>query len=394
MSSPDPSSSPIATAEPSDSGSQGFDALLVDFGHALRRAGLPVGTDDILTFCSGMAALDVTDLMDVYWAGRTTLVRRRDHVPVYNIVFRQFFLDIDAPATDERKRLMRSSANAGATLEIPNTEEGLPGEVSPEEAKLGYLASTSEVYRHKAFADCSDEELRQLRRLMSQMRVTPPRKRTHRTMRARRSATLDMRRMARDTMRSFGEPRDLAYKKRKHRLRPLVLILDVSGSMADYSRNLLQFAYSARRANAKVDVFCFGTRLSRITKALDRRDPDDAMRLAGEGVLDWDGGTRIGDSLRQFTREARRSRLGRGAIVVVCSDGLDRGDPQDLEEAMETLSRIAHRVIWVNPHKGDTIDYVPASLGMIVADPYIDEVHSGHNLASLERLAARLSKVG
>ena len=394
MSSPDPSSSPIATAEPSDSGSQGFDALLVDFGHALRRAGLPVGTDDILTFCSGMAALDVTDLMDVYWAGRTTLVRRRDHVPVYNIVFRQFFLDIDAPATDERKRLMRSSANAGATLEIPNTEEGLPGEVSPEEAKLGYLASTSEVYRHKAFADCSDEELRQLRRLMSQMRVTPPRKRTHRTMRARRSATLDMRRMARDTMRSFGEPRDLAYKKRKHRLRPLVLILDVSGSMADYSRNLLQFAYSARRANAKVDVFCFGTRLSRITKALDRRDPDDAMRLAGEGVLDWDGGTRIGDSLRQFTREARRSRLGRGAIVVVCSDGLDRGDPQHLEEAMETLSRIAHRVIWVNPHKGDTIDYVPASLGMIVADPYIDEVHSGHNLASLERLAARLSKVG
>ena len=387
MSSPDPTSSPGGDAA-------GFDALLVDFAHALRAAGLPVGTDDILTFSSGVATLDVTDLMDVYWAGRTTLVRRRDHVPVYNIVFRRFFLDVDAPATDERKRLMRSSANAGATLEIPNTEEGLPGEISPEEAKLGYLASTSEVYRHKAFAECSDDELRQLRRLMSQMKVTPPRKRTHRMMKVRRSATLDMRRMARDTMRSLGEPRDLAYKKRKHRLRPLVLILDVSGSMADYSRNLLQFAYSARRANAKVDVFCFGTRLSRITKSLDRRDPDDAMRLAGEGVLDWDGGTRIGDSLHQFTREARRSRLGRGAIVVVCSDGLDRGDPADLEDAMATLSRIAHRVIWVNPHKGDAVDYVPASLGMIVADPYIDEVHSGHNLASLERLAARLSKVG
>ena len=373
---------------------EGFDALLVDFGHALRSVGLPVGTDDILTFCSGAAALDVTDIMDVYWSGRTTLVRRRDHVPIYNVVFRRFFLEIDPATDDERKRTMRSSATAGATLEIPNTEEGLPGEISPEEAKLGYLASTSEVYRHKAFSDCSDEELRQLRRLMSQMRVTPPRKRTHRTTRARRSATLDMRRMARDTMRTLGEPKDLAFKKRRHRLRPLVLILDVSGSMADYSRNLLQFAYSARRANAKVDVFCFGTRLSRITKALDRRDPDDAMRLAGEAVLDWDGGTRIGDSLRQFTREARRSRLGRGAIVVICSDGLDRGDPQALEESMETLGRLAHRVIWVNPHKGDAIDYVPASLGMIVADPYIDEVHSGHNLASLERLAARLSKVG
>lgn len=371
-----------------------FDALLVDFGHALRAAGLPVGTDDILTFCEGTSHLDVTDLMDVYWSGRTTLVRRREHVPIYNLVFRMFFLDVDPTRPDERKRMMRASANAGATLEIPNTEAGLPGDVSPDEAKLGYVASTSEVYRHKAFADCSDDELRQLRRLMSRMRVTPPRRRTHRSTRARRSATLDMRRMARDTMRAMGEPKDLAYKKRKEKLRPLVLILDVSGSMADYSRNLLQFAYSAKRANAKVEVFCFGTRLSRITRALDRRDPDAAMRMAGESVLDWDGGTRIGDSLKEFTRSARRSRLGRGAIVVICSDGLDRGDPQQLEESMESLSRIAHRVIWVNPHKGDAPVYVPASLGMIVADPYIDEVHSGHNLASLERLAERLPKVG
>lgn len=371
-----------------------FDELLVDFGQALRNAGLPVGTDDVLTFCQSVSHLDVSDLMDVYWSGRTTMVRRREHVPIYNIVFRMFFLDVDPTNTDERKRMMRASANAGATLEIPNTEEGLPGDISPDEAKLGYVASTSEVYRHKAFADCTDDEMRQLRRLMSRMRVTPPRRRTHRSTKARRSATLDMRRMARDTMRGLGEPRDLAYKQRKHKLRPLVLILDVSGSMADYSRNLLQFAYSAKRANAKVEVFCFGTRLSRITKSLDRRDPDEAMRQAGDAVLDWDGGTRIGDSLREFTREARRSRFGRGAIVVICSDGLDRGDPQQLEEAMETLSRLAHRVIWVNPHKGEAPVYVPASLGMIVANPYIDEVHSGHNLASLERLAERLPKVG
>lgn len=372
----------------------GYDELLVEFGQALRAAGLPVGSDDILTFCSGVATLDVTDLMDVYWAGRSTMVRRRDHVPTYNAIFQQFFLDIDPANPDERKRTMRGSSTAGATLEIPNTEVGLPGEISQEEVKLGYLASTSEVYRHKAFADCSDTELRQLRRLISRMRVTPPMRRTHRTTRTRRTASLDMRRMVRETMRRLGEPRELAYRQRRHKLRPLVLILDVSGSMADYSRNLLQFAYSARRANAKVDVFCFGTRLSRITKSLDRRSPDDAMRLAGEAVLDWDGGTRIGDSLREFTREARKSRLGRGAIVVVCSDGLDRGDPQTLSEAMQTLSRIAHRVIWVNPHKGDAAEYVPASMGMIIADPYIDEVHSGHNLASLERLAGRLAKVG
>lgn len=372
----------------------GFDELFVEFGQALRSAGLPVGTDDILNFCAGVGELDVTDIMDVYWAGRATLIRRREYVPTYNIIFRQFFLSIDPATSDERKKKFRASANAGATLEIPNTETGLPGEISPDEVKLGYLASTSEVYRHKAFAECSDDEMRQVRRMISRMRVTPPMRRTHRTTKARRSATLDMRRMVRDSMRRLGEPRDLAYKKRKEKLRPLVLILDVSGSMADYSRNLLQFAYCARRANAKVDVFCFGTRLSRITKNLDRRNPDDAMRLAGESVLDWDGGTRIGDSVKQFTREARKSRLGRGAIVVVCSDGLDRGDPATLAESMETLSRIAHRVIWVNPHKGDAVDYVPASLGMIVANPYIDEVHSGHNLASLERLALRLTKVG
>lgn len=381
-------------SSPSTEVSTEIDQLLVEFAHQLRAAGLPIGSDDIMTFTAGVAELNVTDLMDVYWGGRTSLVRRREHLPIYNVIFQQFFLDVEPAKDDARKRMMRSSANAGATLEIPNTEEGLPGDISPDEVKLGYLASTSEVYRHKAFADCNDEEIRQLRRLMSRMKVTPPKRRTHRTTRAKRSSMLDLRRMARDAMRSLGEPRQLAYKTRKQKLRPLVLILDVSGSMADYSRNLLQFAYSARRANTKVDVFCFGTRLTRITRMLDRRNPDDAMRLAGEAVLDWDGGTRIGDSLKDFTRQARKSRLGRGAIVVICSDGLDRGDPQDLAEAMESLSRIAHRIIWVNPHKGDVVEYVPASLGMIVAHPYIDEVHSGHNLASLEQLAGRLAKVG
>ena len=376
------------------SSADGIDELLVEFGHALRSAGLPIGSDDVITFSAGVATLDITDVMNVYWAGRASLVRRRDYIPVYNVIFQQFFLNIDPSTASEQRKKFRASSNAGATLQIPNTEEGLPGELNPDEVKLGYVASTSEVYRHKAFADCTDDELRQVRRLMSRMRVTPPTRRTHRTTRARRSAQLDMRRMARDTMRSLGEPGMLSYKKRKDKLRPLVLILDVSGSMADYSRNLLQFAYSARRANAKVDVFCFGTRLTRITRSLDRRNPDDAMKLAGDAVLDWDGGTRIGDSLREFTREARRSRLGRGAIVVICSDGLDRGEPQALAESMEILGRVAHRIIWVNPHRGDAVAYVPASLGMIVADPFIDEVHSGHNLASLERLAVRLSKVG
>lgn len=372
----------------------GFDELLVEFGQTLRYAGISIGSDDILTFCSGVSQLDVSDLMDVYWAGRATMLRRQDQVPLYNAVFKLFFLDIEEANTDARKLTLRSSSNAGATLEIPNTEEGIPGDISPDEIKLGYLASASDVYRFKAFSECSEDEIRQVRKIISRMRVTPPVRRTHRTTRSRKAARLDLRRMVRESMRNLGEPRNLAYKKRKNKLRPLVLILDVSGSMADYSRNLLQFAYCARRANAKVDVFCFGTRLTRITRSLDRRNPDEAMRLAGESVFDWDGGTRIGDSIKEFTKDARRSRLGRGAVVVICSDGLDRGEPAALSQAMESLSRIAYRVIWVNPHKGDVVDYVPASLGMIVAEPYIDEVYSGHNLASLEHLANRLSKVG
>jgi len=371
-----------------------FDAVLVGFAHELRDAGIRIGTDDVITFCGGAAQLDITDLLDIYWSGRAALVRRPDQVPTYNAIFRRYFLEIDPSVAEQPRRVFRAASNAGATLEIPNTEPGLPGDISPDEIKLGYLASTSEVYRHKAFAECNPDELRQVRRLITRLRVRPPVRRTRRTVRARRSMSLDLRRMARDSMRTLGESRGLAYKTRKIKLRPLVLILDVSGSMADYSRNLVQFAYSARRANAKVDVFCFGTRLTRITKSLDRRNPDDAMRLAGEAVLDWDGGTRIGDSLKEFTRQARRARLGRGAIVMICSDGLDRGDPKALADSMEALSRIAHRILWINPHKGDVVDYVPASLGMIVAEPYIDEFHSGHNLASLEQLAQRLAAVG
>jgi uncharacterized protein with von Willebrand factor type A (vWA) domain len=332
--------------------------------------------------------------MDVYWSGRTTLVRKKDNVPLYNKRFQAFFLTIAADETDQRKLKLKSSANAGATLEVPNVEQGLPGDVQEDESRMGYMASAADVARHKAFADCTPEELNRFRKLISMLRVSPPMRRTFRTQSSPKGKILDMRQMARETMRSLGEPNELVFIKRKEKLRPIVFILDVSGSMADYSRNLLQLAYSARRANAKVEVFCFGSRLTRITKSIDKRTPDEAMRLAGEAVLDWDGGTRIGDSLSTFIKESRRARLGRGAIVVICSDGLDQGQPQVLDKSMQTLARLAHRVVWVNPHKGDNEDYVPNTIGMMVADPYIDKVYSGHNFKSIEEFARELSKMG
>jgi len=196
--------------------------------------------------------------------------------------------------------------------------------------------------------------------------------------------------MTLEMMRHHGEPNQIVWSIRRQRPRPLTLILDVSGSMADHSRNLLQFAYSTRRATRRVEVFCFGTRLTRITQQLDRRRPDEAMRRAAEAVFDWDGGTRIGDCLEEFVKRWARRGITRGGIVVICSDGLDRGDPERLEHALEQLSRLSHRLVWLNPHYRDGTDAPPNTLAMLVAEPYIDTMMSGRDLASLEAFAELL----
>ena len=187
-----------------------------------------------------------------------------------------------------------------------------------------------------------------------------------------------------------GEPAQLYWRRRKVRLRPLILILDISGSMADYSRSLLQFAHSAKRSAGRVEVFCFGTRLTRVTGAMDCRRPDEALERAARAAFDWDGGTRIGDSLDAFVRDWGRRGLCRGGVVVICSDGLDRGDPAVLAAAMERLARLSHRIVWLNPHKGDDPHFTPSTLGMMIAAPHIDLLLSGHDLNSLEKLATLL----
>jgi hypothetical protein len=194
-------------------------------------------------------------------------------------------------------------------------------------------------------------------------------------------------------MRLHGEQAELHRRERRLRHRPLTLILDVSGSMADYSRSLVQFAHTSTRTPSRVEVFCFGTRLTRITRELDKRRPDEALDRAAEAVLDWDGGTRIGESLDRFVRDHARHGRCRGGIVVICSDGLDRGDPDVLAAAMERLSRLCHRIVWLNPHKGSNKDFVPTTLGMMVAAPYVDELLSGHDLASLEEFATTLTRM-
>lgn len=364
-------------------------SVLVAFAGQLRAAGLTVGSGDVLTYSAGLARLDPTDLLDLYWAGRTTIVTRREDIAVYDRVFRKFFLD-EGDALPEPLRLtVHSAAEVESTLVVPATEPGPEGH-EEHPARLGLVASGAEVLRNKAFAACTAEELAALRRITARMRLNPPRRRTRRTAAARRGRTPDPRRTVRETMRNHGEPSRLFWRRRRLRVRPLILIVDISGSMADYSRGLLQFAHSAKRADTRVETFCFGTRLTRITKVLRRRRVDDAMDHAAKAVFDWEGGTRIGDSLAAFVRDWGRRGVCRGGIVVICSDGLDRGDPQVLASAMERLSRLCHRVVWLNPHRGNSRDFRPSTLGMMVAAPHIDLLLPGSSLHDLEVFAAML----
>ena len=368
-------------------GPSAFTGLLVRFAGELRAAGLAVGSGDVLLYCSALSTLDPSDLVDLYWAGRTTLVSRHDDIARYDEVFRRFFLGAEGPDS-ELMLMLRASSDAQGALAIPSVEPGEDEQQS--DAVLGWMASDVDALKHKSFSACTPTELAALRRIMARIRLTPPRRRTRRSAAARSGTRPDPRRTVRESMRTHGEPARLYWRRRKVRLRPLILILDISGSMADYSRSLLQFAHSAKRSAGRVEVFCFGTRLTRVTGAMECRSPDDALERAAQAAFDWDGGTRIGDSLDVFVRGWARRGICRGGIVVICSDGLDRGDPAVLAAAMERLSRLSHRLVWLNPHKGDDPAFRPSTLGMMVAAPHIDLLLSGHDLASLEKLATLL----
>jgi uncharacterized protein with von Willebrand factor type A (vWA) domain len=338
-------------------------ATLTGFGRALREEGLPVGTGRIASFCRAAALLAPDDL---YWAGRSTLVARPEHVAVYDRVFAGFFGQHE-PQVPVRKR------SSGTVREVELA-----------------VASPVELLRQKSFAQCSPEELAELAALMARVPLAVPLRRIRRRRPARLGAP-DLRRTLRRSFRTGGEPLERAWRTRRTRPRRLVLMLDVSGSMADYSRALLMFSHAVLRTDRRWEAFCFGTRLTRLTRALATGNLDEALRRAAAEVVDWNGGTRIGDSLKRFLDEFGHRGLARGAIVVICSDGLDVGDPELLAAQMSRLSRLAHRIFWLNPLKEDPA-YEPLARGMHAALPYVDVFASGHNFASLEAVATALAR--
>lgn len=354
---------------------------LVAFGRALRAEGVPAGTGRVRRFCEAAALLQGRDL---YWAGLATLVARRDDIPVYDRVFRAFFGDDETPPVPPPPPATARMPSAVA----PVGGEGEDGGDARGKPALA-LASSVELLKRKSFARLSQEELAQLAGLMLRMRLDAPLRRSRRRRPARAGAP-DLRSTLRRSFRTGGEPLDRAWRRRRHVRRRLVLVLDVSGSMADYSRALLMFAHAALRADPRWEAFCFGTRLTRLTKAVEAADPNEALRRAAEGVFDWDAGTRIGESLRHLLADF--ADVVRGSVVVVCSDGLETGDPELLREQMARLARLAHSVVWLNPLQ-EHPDYEPLARGMKAALPHVDVFASGHDLASLEALGAQLSRM-
>jgi len=340
-------------------------AELTGFGRALRDAGLQVGTGRIAALCSAAALVEPRDL---YWAGRATLVARPQELPVYDRVFAEYF---GAP------RPARPSERVQVTVEA-----------AVEEAVDTGVASRDELLREKPFAGCSDEELAALAALMARSPAVAPLRRTRRRAPAPRGAP-DLRRTLRRSLRTGGEPVERAWRRRRVQPRRLVLLLDVSASMAPYSRGLLLYAHATARADRRCEIFCFGTRLTRLTPVLAAAGPDEALAAAAAAALDRDAGTRIGDALKAFLDRYGHRGLARGAVVVICSDGLEVGDPALLAEQVERLGRLAWRVVWVNPLKGDPA-FEPLTRGMRAALPHVDVLASGHDLASLEAVASSL----
>ena len=360
---------------------------LAGFGRELRAAGLRVGTGQVVSFCEGLAHLDPTDLRDLYWSGRACLVSRHDDLAAYDNAFAHYFLGDAGP-----RHLVPSDGSPPADVNQARPDSFVPApgsERRPDAESVGQSASEVELLRDKDFADCDPDELAAIGRLMAGLVIATPKRKTRRTERAKKGDRPDLRRAWRTHVRHGDADLRLPRRRARLRARPLVLLLDVSGSMSSYSRALLQFAYAVARGPSRVEVFCFGTRLTRVSGALARRDPDEALRRAAETVVDWQGGTRIGESIREYLRTWAWRGGFRGAVVVVCSDGLERGDPDVLGASMARLSRLAHRVIWVNPLNAGPA-YEPATRGMRAAVSHIDLLVSGHNLASLAGLGAVL----
>ncbi len=350
---------------------------IAGFANALAAAGVPVASGAVETYAQALRQVDVADPRQVYWTGRATLCRGPDDIPRYDLVFESWFggtLPRQAPHRAERPHLSRivaldASGGADAGGEAP---------------QLRVAADDTEILRHRDIAELTPAERAHLAELIAALR---PHAATRPALRLRpsRRGRVDPRRTVRHMLAAGGEPVRPRRHRKATRPRRTVLLLDVSGSMSPYADALLRFAHVVARANPTTEVFSLGTRMTRLTRALRIRDPELALATAGRAVPDWAGGTRLGETMGAFLDRWGRRGLARGAVVVTFSDGWERGDPTLLAEQMAALARLAHSVLWVNPHAGAD-SYQPVQSGIAAALPYVDKLLAGHSLATLQQL--------
>jgi uncharacterized protein len=382
-------------------------ALAVAFGGALHRAGVPVTPDRSARFAHALHLAAPTTRERLYWIAHATLVASRGEAETLDRVFDAAFGggadpaalrgDPAAPAPPPAEPGARPAPpGAGREVRAQGREPGLSA--GPAAARGGrdgegreaVLAAASEDERlaHTSFADLAPEELAAIRHLVEALVVATPTRRSRRERSGRRGERLDLRATLRRSLHTGGDPARQARRRRQPRPRRLVLICDVSGSMAPYARAYLQLLQAAVRAGS-AEAFVFATRLTRLTRALRGHSPDAALARAATAAPDWSGGTRIGAALARFNDGYGRRGLARGAVVVILSDGWERADPAPVGREMERLARLAHRIVWVNPRAAAPA-FAPLAGGMAAALPHVDALVSGHSLAALDDVLAAI----
>ncbi len=373
---------------------------LLRFAEALRRLGLDAGPANVLDMVRATEHIHIGRRTEFYQAARSIFVHRRQDLPLFDEAFQVFWRKpntalsgMDLRSMGEQRRFRKPQVSAGRDDPMDNalTPEGDLEDGSVSRIDLTRTYSAREVLRQKDFAQFSHQEIAEAHRMMERLNWDLGRRKTRRQVPGNGTG-LDLRRSLRRSLQYGGEMFDLSRRGPKSRPRSLTLICDVSGSMERYTRMLLHFIHTVA-AGQPVEAFLFATRLTRITRQLRYRNIDQAIDEVSRAVPDWAGGTRIGDAVKTFNYQWLRRTLRGQAIVMIISDGWDRGNPELLAQETSRLQRSCHRLIWLNPMLGSP-DYQPLTQGMQAALPYVDDFLPVHNMNSLESLAERLSDIG
>lgn len=354
------------------------DALLLGFACALRAAGLPVTADREAGYLEAVAAVGLDDELATYWAGRTTLCSGPGDLARYDQVFTSWFTRHPVAAG-------RPSATAARLAQAALDEEVTGAGPEGQTEVVRAAASATEVLRHRDVATLQPSERATLAALFGTLTQPDPRRRTSRR-RGWHRGEIDARRTLRRQLERMGEPGRLEWRRRATRSRRVVMLVDVSGSMSSYADALLRLSHRWSTGQGQIEVFTMGTRLTHVTRAVRQRDAERALVAAGDVVPDWSGGTRLGESLKAFLDRWGQRGMARGSVVVIFSDGWERGGVELLDEQMRRLRSLAHRVVWVNPHRGKE-GYQPIQLGIVAALPHCDALLAGHSLRTFDEVA-------